>query len=493
MIGVLIVDDEYLIRQLVKNSVRWENYGFTVVGEAENGREAIDLAVRLRPGLCIVDINMPLMDGLEFSFLVRDRLPGTKVVVLTGYDEIDFVKSALRAGVSDYLLKPIEGAAVEKILRDIKNSFGISEYAYPSQWFPKMPTDNPSLTASALCVVDPTPPADGPLPPVKTIADCLLSNLPDGWNPAAYQDEKGRPVIALSPESSDKLSQLRSLCERALRKGADEHGLILSIGFASAESGADSLPALYERALRALEEKFYRGPGRVFLNGGLRPAKGPTLDRTAFLIGLNSGDFAACSALVEAYFSAAAKDSCSPHLVRLAAFEAAAMIFDTYREADDTGHPSEEQDFVSRIYGMETRAQVQDYLIALLEDRLSRRSEGFGGRQSRVVQRAKDFIDRNFRKRDLSLEGIADAVSVSATYLSSIFKAQLGTSVIEYMTAIRLEHARRYMQENPLALIYEVAESSGYGDPYYFSKAFKKKYGISPSKCMDQFKGRPEG
>ncbi|MGZ0039226.1 response regulator transcription factor [Paenibacillus ottowii] len=104
--NILIVDDEILVRQGIKHHLSWEQYGFRIVGEASNGKEALELIEALRPHIVITDIVMPIMDGEELTRIVRQNYPDIEVIVLSSYGEFNYVRSTFQQGVVDYILKP---------------------------------------------------------------------------------------------------------------------------------------------------------------------------------------------------------------------------------------------------------------------------------------------------------------------------------------------------------------------------------------------------
>lgn len=105
MLGVLIVDDELLMRIGLKSIIQWEDEGFTILGEAANGREALELAGTHRPDLIITDIKMPVMDGLELIREARRLDIGGQFVILSCLEEFQYAQEALRLGAADYLIK----------------------------------------------------------------------------------------------------------------------------------------------------------------------------------------------------------------------------------------------------------------------------------------------------------------------------------------------------------------------------------------------------
>lgn len=120
MYRVIIVDDEAEIRKGLQLKINWEACGFRIVGEAANGREALACIEQQRPDLVITDIRMPTMDGMELlKRCVRDY-PGIKTVVLSGYEDFDYAKTALQCGAKDYLLKPVIRREFREVLQKLK-------------------------------------------------------------------------------------------------------------------------------------------------------------------------------------------------------------------------------------------------------------------------------------------------------------------------------------------------------------------------------------
>lgn len=113
-IRLLIVDDEQLIRELLKKIICWNELGVCLIGEAESAGQALELSESLHPDLVITDICMSRMDGISLADILIKRYPSVKVVILTGYEEFEYAKRSVRAGVSEYLVKPINAREIRK-------------------------------------------------------------------------------------------------------------------------------------------------------------------------------------------------------------------------------------------------------------------------------------------------------------------------------------------------------------------------------------------
>lgn len=105
MVKVLLIDDDFLVCNFLKTIITWEDYGFTIIGQAYNGNDALEKISRLKPELVLLDINMPMLDGIELIRILHDRFPEIKVVMLSNYSDYDYVREAMKLGAVDYLLK----------------------------------------------------------------------------------------------------------------------------------------------------------------------------------------------------------------------------------------------------------------------------------------------------------------------------------------------------------------------------------------------------
>lgn len=138
MAKIIVADDEIAIRQGLKNLVESYDLGLSCVGTARNGLEALELIREKRPDLALVDINMPHMNGLELIEQARELMPEGRIIIISGYDKFDFVRKALRLGVFDYLLKPINHGSLYVTLKEALNSMQEAKEA-PKEQEPEEP------------------------------------------------------------------------------------------------------------------------------------------------------------------------------------------------------------------------------------------------------------------------------------------------------------------------------------------------------------------
>lgn len=96
---IIIVDDEILIRQGIKHYINWEQEGFQIVGEASNGKEALEIIERNQPQIVITDIVMPFMDGEELTRIVKSKYPDIEIIILSSFGEFDYVRSTFLGSI----------------------------------------------------------------------------------------------------------------------------------------------------------------------------------------------------------------------------------------------------------------------------------------------------------------------------------------------------------------------------------------------------------
>ena len=120
MLKVFLVEDESIIRDGLKNSIPWEQFGYVLVGDAADGEMALPLIRKTRPDVLITDIKMPFMDGLELSHIISNEMPSTKIIIISGHDDFEYARQAISIGVEQYLLKPITRSSLQKVLSDLK-------------------------------------------------------------------------------------------------------------------------------------------------------------------------------------------------------------------------------------------------------------------------------------------------------------------------------------------------------------------------------------
>ena len=119
---IMLVDDEEEVRKAMIRQMDWEQLGFTVAGDAENGRDALEKLEQLEPDVVMTDIRMPYMDGLALTARIREKYPSVKILIFSGYDDFEYAQQAIKLHVTEYILKPVNSQELAEILQRIRIS-----------------------------------------------------------------------------------------------------------------------------------------------------------------------------------------------------------------------------------------------------------------------------------------------------------------------------------------------------------------------------------
>lgn len=122
MYKLILAEDEEDVREGIIAQIDWGSYGFEVVDQAENGREAAESIDRLLPDVVVTDIQMPFMNGLQLSEWIRSRHPNTKIIILTGYDEFEYAQKAIKLQIDEYILKPFSSQELIDTLLKVRKT-----------------------------------------------------------------------------------------------------------------------------------------------------------------------------------------------------------------------------------------------------------------------------------------------------------------------------------------------------------------------------------
>lgn len=120
MYRILLVDDEILVRDAIKENIDWKSIDCELVGDCENGKQAAEFVQEHPVDIVLTDILMPYMDGMELSHFLHDNYPDIMIVVFSGFGEFEYAKKAIQYGVSEYLLKPVTALELTGVIEKMK-------------------------------------------------------------------------------------------------------------------------------------------------------------------------------------------------------------------------------------------------------------------------------------------------------------------------------------------------------------------------------------
>jgi two-component system response regulator YesN len=531
--NILIVDDEQHVREAIKLLIDWEQLGIHQIFEADNGDSAIELLGKIQPEIVITDMRMPNRDGVELLAWMKEHGRKSKSIVISGYDDFHLVRSSMKYGGQDYLLKPIDPEQLTEALQKAKLSWEQEDQA-------RRLDQQRSIEINQI-------------KPVyrDKLFSTMISEAGSGVQvtvPAVLKEEFGLEnveqcqVIILStgmlePQISRKFNGNRDLltfclinvCNEilkqknsgfAFRHWNSDHEIIIFLWHRLTEWEA-LLALVTEGILNSIHGKFHYGVGQAqpFPNGMFlsyqaartalkqrnllaensyihRSEQGFTTGvyslsiasyEERFRLAVWSGKEKDIETSVESFLDAARDlPAISQEQVELWRFEYESMLS---RWRQDLAAKQEVQASSEPPPGLPLFLLLDEQGRLSLE--LCRRElingltvfaalTGAGGNKEHSIMRDIAKYMEQYYNREVTLQDISERFYLSREYISRRFKQEMGENVFDYLGRIRVEKAKLLLQ-NPNLKIAQIAEMVGYDDDKYFSKVFKKFEGQSPN------------
>ena len=484
---VLIADDELPIRQWMAFCLRGSGLDCELVGEAENGAQALELFRQTLPDVVITDIVMPLMDGLDFISEARKLGPDCCFVVMTCHEDFRYAYRAIEQSVFRYIVKyqtgekeliailreldeklttqrQLAGMAhsyrhlkQERVIRELLESEGGADAR-------QLGLQNSSFVAAALAG-----------PGIRD--EDKIAGVCGEWMSAFSLYRDGEQLLVFgnleeSPSRLISLSNLHSFASGLLACGE------LDVGVSDIFSGAAPLQLAARQAREALDGCFFAGGDKARLYYESPKGVDRALEQAAERLGeaIRQGCEAQFLPLFESLLQAGEHATrCGSQSYREPEQNLLSQL-SSYAAAKEVGGGLSQQELRA---GLQKESKVQGFnkrSRAAAEALVSRLREEGG---ADTVAQVKRYVRQNFGAA-LSLDSIAEAVHLNPSYLSSLFKQKTGENLSTYLTAVRLQEAERLITSTSLRLS-EVAKRVGYPNASYFSHIYKKYKGVSPA------------
>ncbi|TXK80347.1 response regulator [Paenibacillus sp. N3.4] len=536
MYRLVIVDDEDTVRFGLSTYFDWSQYGIEVVDEADDGDVALEVIERVRPDIVLTDVRMPHMDGIRLSNEIKVRFPTTQIVFVSGHDDVDYLKSALKVNAVDYIFKPVNmqelATVIERVVAVLQEAE--QERTYIADMQVKLTQSMPLLREKFLMSLI----RDGVTHPgrIKEKLDFLGLDLPvefNYWTIVVNIDDSAE-VISSRPERDQQLLSysvqniVQELIEQCMHGYAFENRIgefvgILKMGeedvqeeklFALAEKIRDnlqrwlkisvtigvgecisqlsSLPRSYTQAREAADQRWYLGKNHIISIDHLEQDKDSSyrfnaLQGERIMSVLKAADEDKLLAELDEVFEPLSRNRkegftyCRNVSLQLFLLASRLMV-ELNILAPELG--DKEAELWERVFKQETiidlRKLVEDHLLDISKRIGDKRS----GKPKNVIERVRLLMDQRYAE-NLQVGVIANEVFLSPTYLCLLFKQETGETINEYLTKVRIEKAKELLSD-PRNKFYEVSYTVGYSDPSYFSKLFKKYTGVTPSSFRDQ-------
>ncbi len=521
-IKVIIVDDERLERNLLKNCINWGNLNMEIVGEASNSDEALQLLEKYTPEIVFTDINMPVVDGIQFIGIATKRYPHTKFVVLTGFDSFDHAQKSIKLGVADFLVKPIDDEDVFKTASNLKSIIerekeDQNEYDHlRKQLYDNLPylkerflyellkgeIDEKTLEEKlsflgiqfkykcfqvAALEINHINIENEELLYMKSIKVMNLVRhiFADNRYTQIFFDSANRIIILNNDENLD----LYEKCELLKDRITLDLNYSAGIGLGNIRRNPHEIYISYKEALDALDYRLAVGNSAVIIYSQVHFNSSEIKTDTAKLYSklnlfLKSGLKSNVKETIEALLNNIdLKCSSAVHQIHMTALE---ILMICLRNSEDTGF--EEDDLYeceilpfNEIFTMNTIPEIKEHLFHIVENTTLAIDRQKINTINTLIKNTKRYVDENYASHDLTLSNVAKIFYVNSSYLSRTFKKEMGISFIEYLTTVRMEKAINLLSEKKELRTFEIADAVGISDPNYFGSCFKKYTGISVS------------
>lgn len=510
MYRALIVEDEPLMRQYLMDKLNDIHPGWQAAASAEDGMDALSLMQKELFDLVITDIRMPGMGGLSLARQVSVHHTDTFVIILSGYDEFDYARTAVRLNVCDYLLKPLNDGELHQALEKVSQRLEENkrrrraDACFPMLFRDTM-ADMPQkalventkkleriskdagkaywgLIILAPSLIDAAQREENA--GMTSLAQELYSLAFDSFLGLAAMDVQGNTVILVFVrEPLLTATECLNHCRRLNQTFQCGTGISLLGGFSKSHSSFTQLKTAYEEAMDAhLLAQAGNGP---FLSGDLLFANRTrlgllkTLAETVKVSVLPDGISSVNSLCMKAV-------SCLDAPIQREAFlMLGAFLLNCY-----CGFGKQFRDGFTRLNDMTPEgagsqdAFVKSYEAWFLSSLKSGGQETDGAGLSTLTQRVQEYLHVHF-KESVSLSLVAEAFGVTPAYLSALFHKEAGESYSKYLMRLRMEYAAVKLQSDPYIKMYDVAKQAGFVSPKHFISAFRKHFGKTPKEYKE--------
>lgn len=530
MVKVFLVEDEVIMRNGIRDNIDWKKEDLEFVGEAGDGELAYPLIKKSKPDILITDIQMPFMDGLELSRIVKNEMPGIKIIILSGYGEFDYAKQAISIGVTDYLLKPISSAKLleaihqiaELIEQERKKDRLLEQYQKDMEESSRMERQKlySHLVSGGLSSTDileqgrrlgiefssaayivlrfqiQAERAGGQSSSVERLREeicCMAEQEPEIR--LAGLGAEGFAFILGGEDEGDVYTLLDRWSRQLRALIRSSPGIHYFGGIGKLVFRLGDIPKSYQVANRTFASRFFLDLDQIVDQAGveqLRSAAGARIDveelrgsktgRKRIESFLKNGTADETEEYIKEYFENVGEQNYKSLMFRqYIVMDMYLVIADFLEEIGaDTRELSPQSRDVNEIAANPgPQAAVEQYLVKLFQEALGLRDKLSQKRYGQLLEEARAYIKDSFQNHDLSLNTVAGYVCISPSYFSTIFSQETGKTFVEYVTELRIEKARELLMCTNLRTA-EVGYQAGYKDSHYFSYIFKKMTGCSP-------------
>lgn len=521
MFRILLVDDELFCRQGLREIVDWESSGFEVIGEADNGEDALTFILENKPDVVITDIRMPVCDGLELiNRVVNHYKLSTKFIILSGYDEFRYAQKAVKYGVSDFLLKPIDEIILQESLSSLSKSLKLEQqieenrilyeneeimYELLSQeWnkeeilqkyaqlgvnhqdeycmifvelndYPYIKANERYKTQNVKIVVD-------------TVSQCIPKMT---WR--CFFPMRGKIAVLFNHKWLPTHSSLQSMVKQMQLKLSEVLNMKVMLYTGVKASGLYFFEEAYRSALVTSQYKFIDNRMLYFADSLIQIQNQSPIISLSYeqqygqlLIEVEEGNESQISQAVDVLFTRFSEQGFTIENIKSVLHK---IVAETLQTLQTMQINSKSIEHLTNIMHVENYNLVRSELIIIVKQYLMEVSKAIGTERKEMakggIQRIKKYIDMNYSE-NISLKTIANKFFINPVYLGQLFKKTYDVYFNEYLLQVRIQEAKKMLRQTDLR-IYEISEKVGFNHAEYFVAQFEKLEKLSPTAYRQTF------
>lgn len=532
MLKVLLVEDELFARSMIRSAIDWEGNGYHICGECSDGTEAVDALKYQKPDIIITDIKMNKMNGDELVEFIAKKYPHICTIVLSSYDDYQYVRKTLNNNAVDYLIKNdlnaetllgVLGKAREKLkegphikkttsnIEELKRNFvirliaGVYEKNVPSlkndMMMLKLKMENKNIS-TVLMRIDNYESVVANLElkdrillefSVCNIANEVIENAGSGFL-IHLEKERYVALVSLSEikresEAHQRMTKIVKQISFCLLKYLN---LTASFSIGKADT-LQNLAANYEFVVKQMEELYFCKNKSIIIYGGtrmetnLKVQEGLRIsEERRIKEAIINLDKESLFQILEELFKIINENHWNRISCSILFSELIIIIVQSCKTYNIKLSEIYFGDMTINEYM--TSLSTLEYCRTFLEESFSRLLDSIdkvsgSNNYSEHTRKVIAYMNRHY-KEQVFLSEVAEKFNLSSGYLSTIFKDDVGMSFTEYLNDLRLSYAESRLKQKEIKLE-EVMSESGYSSYSHFSKCFKKKYGMNPKKYMN--------
>lgn len=498
MYKVIIIDDEPLIRKGLMKIIDWNSYGFNIIGDAENGIYGYRKICSLNPDLCIVDIKMPGMDGLELIEKIKNKNIDTKIIILTGYPEFEYAQRAIDLGVDTYLLKPIDPeiliGKIKKVYSELERERSIKNIMIKSIEFTreriiekiikrelkdisieelnKIYNLNFSWKSYQVILIEPN---------YEEIFKEVKNEFPSYSFP--IDNLIGILIENISkPHFKKKIVNMKNKIKYKYSKD-----IIISVG----EKVFDlkEIYKSYDSALSLLRKSFlYSKKGIILCNGdpGTKFVEEITDENTVeeLVKSIENFNINNVNNILEKklkiYLLKELKEEEIKRSYLKIFLKIVNYLSSNYSKFREFSQEYLRDELLNEFYTKESLLELHSFMKGMILDIIENLSNIFG---KSIISRVLEYLECNYYK-DLKIKEVAKVFGYSSCYFGKIFRKYTGENFNTYLDKIRINKAKELLLHG--IKVIEIGERVGYKDIDYFIMKFKKYTGKTPKTYKEE-------